>query len=55
MWVISYGQPSNVDRTALLQLDHLLTQSGDVFSHLVVQHPTLDAADHRLAGARHGV
>ena len=55
MWVISYGQPSNVDRTALLQLGHLLTQFGDVFPHLAVQHPSLDAADHRLTGAHRGV
>ena len=55
MWVISYGQPSNVDRTALLKVGHLLTQFGDVFSHLAVQHPLLDAADHRLAGAHRGV
>ena len=55
MWVISYGQPSNDDRTTLLQLVHLLTQFGDVFSHLAAQHTTLDAADHRLAGAHRGV
>ena len=55
MWVISYGQPSNIDRTALLQLGHLLSQLGDVLPHLAVQHPSLDAADHRLTGALRGV
>ena len=50
IWVISYGQPSNVDGAALLQLGHLLTQLGDVFPHLAVQHPSLDAADHCLTG-----
>ena len=55
MWIISYGQPSNVDWTALLQLGHLLTQLGDVFWHLAVQHPALNAADHRLTGTHRGV
>ena len=39
----------------MLQLGHLLSPLGDVFPHLAVQHPSLDAADHRLAGARRGV
>ena len=55
MWVISYGQPSNVDGAALLQLGHPLSQFGDVFPHLAVQHPSLDAADHRLAGRHRGI
>ncbi len=55
MWVISYGQPSTVDRTALLQLGHLLSQFCDVFPHLAVLHSSLDASDHRLAGAQRGV
>ena len=52
---ISYGQPSNVDGASLLQLGHLLTQLGDVFPHLAVHHPSLDAADHCLAGAHRGI
>ena len=55
MLVISYGQPSNVDGPSLLQQGHLLTQLGDVFPHLAVQHPSLDAADHRLTGAHRGI
>ena len=55
MWVISYCQPLNVDGASLLQQGHLLSQLGDVFPHLAVQHPSLDAADHRLAGAHRGV
>ena len=39
----------------LLQQGHLLSQLGDVFSHLAVQHPSLNAADHRLAGTHRGV
>ena len=55
MWVIGYGQPSNVDGAALLQLSYLLSEFGDVFPHLALQHPSLDAADHRLTGAHRGV
>ena len=39
----------------MLQLGHLLSQLGDVFPHLAVQHPSLDAADHRLTGAHRGI
>ena len=42
MRVISHGQPSNVDGATLLQQGHLLTQLGDVFPHLAVQHPSLE-------------
>ena len=37
-----HHDPLNVDRAALLQLDHLLSQLGDVFPHLAVQHPSID-------------